>query len=106
MENGWSELYYYFPQLGAAKIIYEHLQVRRDFTAFYTNLHKTRPGYRTEVPGFHLAGDWVRTGIPAMLMEAAYSSGLLCANAILSVHGLREEPVESVPLTGLFAKTH
>ena len=101
-----SELYYYFPQLGAAKILYEHLQVRRDFAAFYTNLHKTRPGYRTEVPGFHLAGDWVRTGIPAMLMEAAYSSGLLCANAILSVHGLREEPVESVPLTGLFAKTH
>ncbi len=39
-----------------------------------------------------------------MLMEGAYTSGLLCANAILAKHGLREEPVRSVPTRGIFAK--
>ena len=99
-----AELHGYFPELRAAKIVYEHLQVRRDFTAFSTNLHKNRPGYRTEIANLYLAGDWVKTGTPAMLMEGAYTSGLLCANAILAKHGLREEPVHSVPPRGLFAK--
>jgi hypothetical protein len=38
-----------------------------------------------------------------MLMEAACTSGLLAANAVLRRDGLREEPVESVPLRGLLA---
>jgi uncharacterized protein with NAD-binding domain and iron-sulfur cluster len=40
--------------------------------------------------------------MPAMLMEGAYTSGLLCANAILAEKGLQEEPVRSVPMRGLF----
>jgi hypothetical protein len=39
-----------------------------------------------------------------MLMEAAYTSGILCANAIMSDNGLQEEPVLSVPLRGIFAR--
>jgi isorenieratene synthase len=98
-----AELYGYFPELRGAKIVRDSLQVRRDFTAFHTGLSKNRPSYRTDVPNLYLAGDWVKTGTPAMLMECAYTSGLLCANAISARHGLREEPVRSVPTRGIFA---
>lgn len=98
-----AELQFYFPELKDARIIYDHLQVRHDFTAFYTNLNKSRPEFTTAIPNLYLAGDWVKTGIPAMLMEGAYTSGLLCANSILAKHGLQEEPVWSVPLRGIFA---
>ena len=98
-----TELYWYFPELRDAKIIYDHLQVRHDFTAFYTSLNSSRPQFKTAVPNLYLAGDWVKTGMPAMLMEGAYTSGLLCANSILAKRGLREEPVRSVPTRGIFA---
>ena len=39
-----------------------------------------------------------------MLMEAACTSALLAANAILQKEGLRAEPVYSVPLKGLLAR--
>jgi carotenoid phi-ring synthase / carotenoid chi-ring synthase len=99
-----AELHGYFPELRSAKMIQDHLQVRRDFTAFYINLHEKRPEYRTIIPKLYLAGDWVKTGTPAMLMEGAFTSGILSANAILTENGLQEEPVLSVPLRGLFAK--
>ena len=98
-----AELHFYFPELRDARIIYDHLQLRHDFTAFYTNLNKTRPAFITAIPNLYLAGDWVKTGIPAMLMEGAYTSGILCANSILTKHGLQEEPVRSVPTRGIFA---
>jgi carotenoid phi-ring synthase / carotenoid chi-ring synthase len=99
-----AELHRYFPELRDAKMIHDHLQVRRDFTAFYTNLSKNRPEYRTAIPNLYLAGDWVKTGTPAMLMEGAFTSGILSANGILTENGLQEEPVLSVPPRGLFAK--
>jgi isorenieratene synthase len=43
--------------------------------------------------------------LPAMLMEAAVTSGLAAANAILRQEGVREEPVYSVPLRGLLARS-
>jgi isorenieratene synthase len=98
-----AELDHYFPELKGRRILREHLQVKRDFTAFHVNLHRTRPGFRTEIADFYLAGDWVKIPTPAMLMEAACTSGLLCANAILAKQGLQEEPVYSVPLKGIFA---
>jgi len=98
-----AEFFSYFPEIRGARIVHEHLQVRHDFSALYTNLNKTRPEYKTAIPNFYLAGDWVKTGTPAMLMEGAYTSGLLCANSILAKKGLQEEPVRSVPIRGLFA---
>lgn len=98
-----AELYDYFPGLQTARIVREHLQVKRDFTAFHTSLHRNRPGFKTEVADFYLAGDWVKIPTPAMLMEAAFTSGLLCANAIVAKQGLQEEPIYSVPLQGIFA---
>lgn len=98
-----AELHFYFPELRDAKLIHDHLQIRHDFTAFYTNLNKSRPEFTTAIPNLYLAGDWVKTGTPAMLMEGAYTSGIMCANSILTKHGLQEEPVRSVPTRGIFA---
>ncbi len=98
------ELHTYFPELAAATIRHELLQVRDDFTAFHVGMAADRPGFETAIPGLTLAGDWVRLPCPAMLMEAACTSGLLCANVLLRREGLREAPVESVPLRGLLAR--
>jgi isorenieratene synthase len=93
----------YFPELKGYKIKYEYFQLRDDFTAFHTNLYKSRPSYQTEVPNLFLAGDWVRLPNPAMLMEAATTSALFAANAIFDLEKIQQEPVLSVPLKGMFA---
>ena len=98
-----AELHRYFPELKGARVLREHLQVKHDFTAFHVGLHANRPGYATGIPGFYLAGDWVKIPTPAMLMEAAFTSGLLCANGILAENGLREASIYSVPRKGLMA---
>ncbi|MBN2495538.1 MAG: FAD-dependent oxidoreductase [Deltaproteobacteria bacterium] len=94
----------YFPEMAGCRILDEHLQIRTDFTAFHTGLHAQRPEVETELPGLFLAGDWVKLPFPAMLMEAAASSGLLAANAILQAAGLRPEPLQSVPPLGLLTR--
>jgi hypothetical protein len=38
-----------------------------------------------------------------MLMEAATTSALYCTNNILSKERLKQEPIFSVPLRGIFA---
>ena len=97
------DLHHYLPELRGARVLYEHLQLRRDFTAFDCNLYHERPWYDPGVGNLYLAGDWVKLPLPAMLMEAAFTSGLLSANAVLASNGLREEPVWSVPSKGILA---
>ncbi len=97
------ELFTYFPELKLAQVVHEHLQVNNDFTAFHVGMSKDRPTTATELDQLVLAGDWVKTPLPAMLMEAAYSSGLLAANDILVKEGLREHEVYTVPQRGLLA---
>jgi isorenieratene synthase len=97
------EFIYYFPEMKNAEIRYENLQLRRDMTAFHTGLHNTRPGVKTAVNNLYFAGDWVKLPCPAMLMEAAATSGILAANEILNAEHLQQEPVYSVPLKGIFA---
>jgi len=97
------ELYLYHPEIKQAGILYEHMQLRDDFTAYHTGLHADRPTTETGVGGLYVAGDWVRTPVPAMLMEAACTSALLAANEILDREGLQQEPVYTVPLRGLLA---
>jgi isorenieratene synthase len=99
-----AEMRRYLPELAEAKILHEHLQVRSDFTAFHTGLYRTRPRTATGVKNLLLAGDWVKLPVPAMLMEAACTSGLLAANEILGREGLQQEPVYTVPLRGLLAR--
>jgi isorenieratene synthase len=93
----------YFPEISGYTLQYEYLQVKNDFTAFHTNLFINRPGVKTEVDNLFLAGDWVKLDQPAMLMEAATTSALYCANNILSKEGLKPEQIFSVPLSGIFA---
>jgi isorenieratene synthase len=93
----------YFPEIKGYKVKYEHLQVKDDFTAFHTNLYKTRPTVKTGVENLFLAGDWVKLESPAMLMEAATTSALVVANSIFQKENLQELPVFSVPLKGIFA---
>jgi isorenieratene synthase len=99
------ELWGYFPELRGARVLGEHCQVNRNFTAFHTGMHAQRPGVHTGHPRLVLAGDWVALDVPAMLMEAAVTSGLEAANAILRHERLREAPVYSVPRRGLFARS-
>lgn len=98
-----AELHHFFPELAEAEIIHEQIYVNRDFTGFQLGAHAQRPSWDTELDTLFLAGDWVRLPFPAMLMEAAYSSGLLAANAIFRAESLAEEQVWSVPPRGFLA---
>ncbi len=98
------DLWGYFPELRSARLLGESLQVQRNFTAFHVGMHARRPGVATEDPRLVLAGDWVALEGPAMLMEAAVTSGLEAANALLRREGIREAPIHSVPWRGLFAR--
>lgn len=93
----------FLPELKGLTVRHEHFQLRRDFTAFHVGQHARRPVTQSGVPGLVCAGDWVKLPFPAMLLEAAFSSGLVAANALLTADGLQEELVESVPLRGLLA---
>jgi isorenieratene synthase len=92
----------YFPEVKNYNIRHEYFQFRNDFTAFHTNLYEARPEYKTPIPNLYLAGDWVKLPCPAMLMEAATTSALYATNDIFEKENLRQEPLLSVPLKGIF----
>ncbi|HTU59628.1 MAG TPA: FAD-dependent oxidoreductase, partial [Polyangiales bacterium] len=96
-----ADLHHYFPELIGARTVHELLTIRRDFTAFHVGSDATRPSTACELEGLYLAGDWVKLPMPAMLMEAAYTSGLMATNLVLQREGLRTHPVHTVPLRGL-----
>lgn len=97
------EMRQFFVELADAQIVHSYFYVRRDFPGFHVGKHASRPSWETEQASLFLAGDWVRLPIPAMLMEAAYTSGLLAANAICRREGVREYPVWTVPRRGFMA---
>jgi isorenieratene synthase len=84
-------------------VLREHLNVKHDFPAFHAGMHSERPPHATGVPGLYFAGDWVKLPFPAMIMEAACTSAFFAANSIFDGAGLRQEPVLTVPLRGLFS---
>lgn len=98
-----NEFFHYFPELKELKIRHSFFQHRQDFPAFHVGNHDQRPTIKTEVPNLFLAGDWVKMNNPIMLMEAAYTSGSLAANCILSQEGLQENKLECVPQKGILA---
>jgi len=93
-----------FPEIAGATIIQESFHMNDNFTAFHVGLHAQRPGRAGLIPNLFAAGDWVKIETPAMLMEGAFTSGMLAANEVLKRENLAEEPVFSVPLSGLLAK--
>ncbi len=98
------DFYRFFPELRGMTIHDEHLRVGADFTSFGVGEHAQRPGTRSAVPRLVMAGDWVRLPCPAMLMEAACTSGLYAVNEICAREGIRGELIESVPLRGLMRR--
>ena len=100
------EFYHYFPEMEGMEIKHEYLQLRNDFTGYHTGQYADRPTTKTDIPGLFLAGDWVKMNNCTMLMEAAYTSGALAANAILESEALQTNQLESVPLKGLLAFSH
>lgn len=97
------ELWRFLPELKGCTVKEEHFQLRRDFTAFHVGHDAKRPATETGVPGLVCAGDWVKLPFASMLLEAAFSSGLVAANALFALDGLRETLVEAVPPRGLLA---
>lgn len=97
------ETYHYFPELEGMEIVHQYFQHRDDFPGFHTGQYATRPEVNTGVPGLYLAGDWVKMKNCTMLMEAAYTSGALAANYIITEEKLQENPLISVPLKGILA---
>ncbi len=95
------ELAYYFPELTDLTIHAEALQVRKDFPAFAPGQRKHRPAPKTPIEGLLFAGDWVRLPFPMTHMEAAFTSGLMCANVVFESLGLRQEPIHTVAPRGL-----
>ncbi len=95
------ELEYYFPELAGLSISADVLQVRHDFPAFAPGQRALRPEPKLPIEGLLMAGDWVRLPYPMTHMEAAFTSGLLCANAIFDALGLQEEPIFTVAPKGL-----
>jgi len=93
----------FFPELKGCRLLRESFHMNDDFTAFHKGLHGGRPSTAGRIANIFAAGDWVRLDMPAMLMEGAFSSGLLAANCVLAREGLAEEPIWSVPLRGIFA---
>lgn len=98
-----AEFHHFFPEMQGAELIHEYFYVRQDFPSFHTGQFATRPTWNTELDTLFLAGDWVRLPFPAMLMEAAYTSGLLAANAISKRESVRQTPVWTVPTRGIMA---
>lgn len=95
------DLRWFLPELREAKILREVTVLRDDFTPFHVGLEKHRPKTEVGIDGLVLAGDWVKIGIPAKLMEGAFTSGLMAANALCSLEQVRPEPLWSVPLHGM-----
>jgi isorenieratene synthase len=91
----------WFPEATGRRILREHLYAAADFTAFHLGMDALRPTSETGVPGLVVAGDWVKLPFPSMLMEAAFTSGVWAANALLAREGLRREEVWSVPPRGV-----
>ncbi|MEL6185065.1 MAG: FAD-dependent oxidoreductase [Myxococcota bacterium] len=98
------ELPAFFPSLEGMEIRFEWMQVETNFTAFHVGMDAQRPRVEDGGDRLSFAGDWVKLPFPAMLMEAAASSGVVAANRALSAEGVQEEPVYSVPPRGLLAR--
>ena len=93
-----------YPELADARTIDERFLMRHDCPAFGPGSFARRPTVATAFDGVALAGDFIKLPFPSALMERAVSSGFLAANRLLSAHGLRPEPIRTVPRRGLLGR--
>lgn len=71
-----------FPELQSARMM-DGLVIREKHATFAATpeVEMRRPGSRTAIPGFHIAGDWTATGLPATI-EGAVQSGFEAAEIV------------------------
>jgi zeta-carotene desaturase len=81
------ELAEFFPVVQDAKLEKAHVvkEVRAVLSPM-PGLESRRPPAKTAIPNLFLAGDWTRTGWPA-IMEGAVRSGYLAAEAVTAACG-------------------
>ncbi|QES40244.1 isorenieratene synthase [Streptomyces venezuelae] len=89
-----------YPETRDAKIVDERHEWRADCPLFAVGGYEDRPTVHTADPALTVAGDLVRTDLPAALMERAVTTGFLAANALLARWGLRGQTLWSVPDRG------
>jgi zeta-carotene desaturase len=81
------ELAEFFPDVKEAKLERAHVvKEQRAVMSPRPGLEAVRPGSKTAVRNLFLAGDWTRTGWPA-IMEGAVRSGYLAAQAVTEACG-------------------
>jgi hydroxysqualene dehydroxylase len=78
----YSELLEALPAVRAARLLRTTVVRERQATFSLAPGQPTRPATDTVVRGFHLAGDWIDTGLPATI-ESAVVSGHRAAEAVL-----------------------
>ncbi|HKU38937.1 MAG TPA: FAD-dependent oxidoreductase [Polyangiales bacterium] len=96
-------LHAFYPELRGAQVRDEVFLLRDDCPAFDVGSFRERPNAETGSDDLALAGDYVSVPMPCALMERATVSGVLAANRLLAKHGVRPEPLRSVPSRGLLA---
>lgn len=87
IERTLAEIRENIPGAREAKLV--HSRVHRIPMAVHrprVGTEKARPATSTRVEGFVLAGDWIRTGLPAS-MESAVASAYLAVDVLLERHG-------------------
>jgi isorenieratene synthase len=94
----------FYPEYEGARVLEERFLMRRDCPAFAPGSYADRPGVATPHEGVALAGDFVRLPLPSALMERAVASGFLAASHLLAPHGVRAEPVFSIPRRGILGR--
>jgi isorenieratene synthase len=94
----------FYPEYEGARVLEERFLMRRDCPAFAPGSYADRPGVATPHEGVALAGDFVRLPLPSALMERAVASGFLAASLLLAPHGVRAEPVFSIPRRGILGR--
>ncbi|MEW5851455.1 MAG: FAD-dependent oxidoreductase [Myxococcota bacterium] len=93
-----------YPELRGARVLDERYVVGHDAPAFPPGSIEHRLRVSTPSVGVTVAGDHVAMALPTAVMERAVTSGIMAANHLLNLWGVREEIVWSVPARGLFPR--
>ncbi|QDP95421.1 FAD-dependent oxidoreductase [Microlunatus elymi] len=95
----WTGLRRAYPELSAARIVFDECRLERDCVLVTPDHWAQRPTVATPDPRVVLAGDAVRTDLPVALMERAATTGFQAANTLLAGWGVRGHDLWSVPRT-------
>ena len=98
-------LHAFYPETKGAQILEERFLVAADCPAFAPGSHYARPGVASSDPRVALCGDFVKLPFPSALMERAAASGFMAASHLLAPLGAAAEPIQTVPIRGLLART-